>query len=159
MHDLHGFFLEVLRLALWLVILCAVLLPIERAFALRPTALVRKGTWVDLGHYFLNSLAVTFAVGLSMAVAAAAARHALPQAVHDTVAAMPVWARLMAAFLVGETGFYWGTGCRTNGPCSGASMQSTTARSTWISSSTPGPTRSISLSSACSASYPCASSA
>jgi sterol desaturase/sphingolipid hydroxylase (fatty acid hydroxylase superfamily) len=108
MHHVHLFLVEGERLAVWLVLLCAVLVPLERTFSLRPATLLRRGVRVDLCHYFLNSLAVSFLVGVPMAMAAAIARELLPQGVHAAIAAMPGSLRLVLAFAVGETGFYWG---------------------------------------------------
>ena len=44
------------RLSIWLALLSAVFVPLERLFALRPQALFRKGIATDLGYYFISGL-------------------------------------------------------------------------------------------------------
>jgi sterol desaturase/sphingolipid hydroxylase (fatty acid hydroxylase superfamily) len=109
LHWLSSLVVDVARLALWLAILAAIFVPLERLFALHPRARRPRAALAgDLGLYFLNSLAPAFLLGLPMAMLVAVAHRIVPGAYYDRVAGLPVWLQLGAAFLIGETGFYWG---------------------------------------------------
>jgi sterol desaturase/sphingolipid hydroxylase (fatty acid hydroxylase superfamily) len=103
-----GLLLQVVRLALWLVILTAVFAPLEHFFSLRPGKLFGKGWQTNLGWYFINSLAPLFLLGPPSALIALVIHAVLPASVTDAAAALPLWARMVAAMVVGEVGFYWG---------------------------------------------------
>lgn len=104
---LHGLIVNLLRLGLWLIILSAVLLPLERLFALRRQKVFRKQVGVDLGYYFLNGLVPGLLLGAPMAAVVFAAHRLIPGGVLAAVSAWPVWARAAAAMVAGETGYYW----------------------------------------------------
>ena len=95
-------------LCLWLALLSAVFVTLERLFALRPSRVLRPGFAADLAYYFLSSLLPGVLLSAPLALAAWAAHAALPGAWHAGVAALPLWARVLATFVVGEIGFYWG---------------------------------------------------
>ena len=99
---------DVFRLAVWLVILSAVFVPLERAFARRPGPLLRPQWRTDLGYYFLNNLVPALLLSLPLAGLAWLARHTVPAGWVATVAALPLWAKLLLTLVVGEFGFYWG---------------------------------------------------
>lgn len=101
-------FVDTVRLAIWLVILAAIFVPLERFFALRGRGGSRFGLAQDLGLYFLNSLLPALLLGTPMALVVTVSRHVLPPGYFAWVAALPLAIQLMAAFLVGEVGFYWG---------------------------------------------------
>ncbi len=105
---LQAFTIDVLRLCLWLLILAAIFVPLERLFALHPQKTFRQAVFVDLGYYFLSSLLPALLLSAPLAVIAWAAHRLVPGSVHAAVAAWPVWLRALAALLVGEVGFYWG---------------------------------------------------
>lgn len=100
--------LQILRVTIWLAILAAVFVPLERLFALRPQKIFRKAIVTDVGYYFLNSLLAGFLLSFPLAVMAWAVRHYLPVAMVVFVTGLPLWARLSAAMVVGEIGYYWG---------------------------------------------------
>ncbi|HEX4180900.1 MAG TPA: sterol desaturase family protein [Caulobacteraceae bacterium] len=100
--------LQVVRLAIWLVILTAVFAPLEHFFSVRPAKLFQKGWRTNLGWYFVNSLAPLFLLGPPSALIALGIHAVLPAAVTGAAAALPLWARMVAAMVVGEVGFYWG---------------------------------------------------
>lgn len=99
--------IEVLRLSIWLVLLAALFVPVERLFALHPQAVLRKNVLADLGFYFLNSLLPGFILGLPMGLLAVSTHAAMP-GVAATMEALPLWARLCLGLLIGELGAYWG---------------------------------------------------
>ena len=99
---------EALRLSLWLVLLAAVFVPVERLFALHPKAVLRPAIWADLGFYFLNSLLPGFILGLPLSILAAGVHQVMPAGFEAAVTESPLWAKLCAGLLVGELGAYWG---------------------------------------------------
>ena len=105
---LQAFTIDVLRLCLWLLILAAIFVPLERLFALHPQKTFRQAVFVDLGYYFLSSLLPALLLSAPLAIIAWAAHRLVPGSVHAAVAAWPIWLRALAALLVGEVGFYWG---------------------------------------------------
>lgn len=100
--------LQVARLTVWLVLLTIVFVPLERLFALHPKPKRARTIASDLVYYFVNSLAPAVVVAIPMSVLAALARSATPAAYVDFVAALPLTARIAAALVVGEIGYYWG---------------------------------------------------
>jgi len=70
---LSGFAVDVLRLCIWLVLLCAVFLPLERWFALRRSPRLRPQLLNDLGYYFINSLLTSILLAAPLAVLVVAA--------------------------------------------------------------------------------------
>ncbi len=105
--QLLAFAANILRMAIWLAILSAVFVPIERLFALHKQKILRKQIAVDAGYYFINGLVPGLILGVPMALVVRAAHHVIPGAATDTIAALPMWARAMAAMVVGETAYYW----------------------------------------------------
>ena len=108
MQLLHLFAIDVLRLALWLAVLAAVFVPLERWFALRAAPAWRRQSGVDLAYYFISSLLPAALLALPMALLAMALRHVLPDALSTWADAMPGWGRWGLALVIGEIGTYWG---------------------------------------------------
>ena len=100
--------IDVARLGLWLMLLAVVFVPLERLFGLRAAAIWRRGTSVDVGFYFLNSLLPGFILSVPLAFVAWGAHQVVPATIQDGIAALPFWARMAAALVIGEIGFYWG---------------------------------------------------
>lgn len=107
-HWFLSLIIDVMRLAIWLVLLAAIFVPLERLFALHPRQGRRANLGADLGLYFLNSLIPAFLIGLPMAVLVAAMHRIVPADYYGWVAALPLWLQLAATFVIGEFGFYWG---------------------------------------------------
>jgi len=105
---LPAFALEVLRLSVWLLLLLLIFVPLERLFAVRPQKIFRKGFPVDVAYYFLTGLLPKVLLVLPMALFAWGLHYVVPHGLHTRIAALPLWARLAAALVVGEFGFYWG---------------------------------------------------
>ncbi len=105
---LQKLLVDLLRLALWLLILAAIFVPLERLFALHRQRIFRRQVGVDLGYFFLNGLLPGLVLSGPLAMVAWATQSLLPGGVHATVAAWPLWLRVLAAMLVGEIGYYWG---------------------------------------------------
>ncbi len=100
--------LSVLRVCVWLLILAVIFMPLERLFAVRPQQTFRKSVIGDLGFYFISGLVPNLLLAVPLSLAAYVAYHFVPWRVHAAVAAWPLWLRAVAAFVVGDLGFYWG---------------------------------------------------
>lgn len=106
--SLPGSAVAVLRLAVWLILLSAIFIPLERFFSVRPGKPASTDRLHDLVYYFLNSLLPAFAISIPLSMIAVFAHHFIPSVVPATLSALPLPARLALAFVIGEIGFYWG---------------------------------------------------
>jgi sterol desaturase/sphingolipid hydroxylase (fatty acid hydroxylase superfamily) len=105
---LVGFIMDFLRTSLWFFILMAIFVPIEKLFALHRQPVFRKAFGVDTGYYFLTGLLPKLLLIGPMALLASSLHYVMPSGVQNFSAGLPLWARLAAALVVGEIGFYWG---------------------------------------------------
>jgi sterol desaturase/sphingolipid hydroxylase (fatty acid hydroxylase superfamily) len=96
------------RLTVWLIVLVAVFGLLERAFALHRQKLARKAFFQDLGYYFLSGFSAGRLLILPMSAIAWGLHHVVPGSVQTLATGLPVAARMAAATVVGEIGFYWG---------------------------------------------------
>ncbi|WP_165228954.1 sterol desaturase family protein [Aquisphaera insulae] len=103
----QAFLRDVFQLTVWLAILSAIFVPLERLFAAHPRRIFRREFGVDLCYYFLNSLLTAFLISVPLSLAAWLTRRTLPPGFLETMAGLPVWARASAAMIVGEVGYYW----------------------------------------------------
>jgi sterol desaturase/sphingolipid hydroxylase (fatty acid hydroxylase superfamily) len=108
MQGLQAVMVEAARLSLWLALLMAIFVPLERLFGIDPQRVWRRGMWADLLFYFGNGVLLNVVLAVPVALLATLLRHGLPTAVTNVTAAMPFSLRLLATFVVGELGFYWG---------------------------------------------------
>lgn len=99
---------DVFRLCVWLVLLTTVFVTLERLFPLQPRRVLRPQFWVDVGYFFFSSLLSSALLSAPLAIAAWTAHRVVPADLHAAVAAAPLWLRIAATFVIGETGFYWG---------------------------------------------------
>lgn len=100
--------IPILRLSLWLALLAALFVPLERLFAVRPEKVLRKSIGVDLGYYFLNGLLTALLLSVPIGLVAWLAHRAIPDKFLTAVGALPLWARMLAGLVAGEIGYYWG---------------------------------------------------
>jgi len=108
MFDLHECALSALRMCAWLLLLTAVFVPLERLCGAQPAESRRRNWPHDLAYYFISSLVPVVLLGVPAALLAAAGRHLMPAGVVQAVQSLPPAVRLGLAFLIGETGYYWG---------------------------------------------------
>lgn len=108
MQHISQFAIDVARLAAWLVLLAIVFVPIERLFALRPARIWRREVGVDIGYYFINNLVPTLILAVPVAALTWVLNRLVPADVLHWSAALPTWARYVAAIVVVEIGTYWG---------------------------------------------------
>jgi sterol desaturase/sphingolipid hydroxylase (fatty acid hydroxylase superfamily) len=107
-----AFGFDVARLVIWLVILVAIFVPLERLFGLHPAKIWRKQVGVDLAWYFINSLLPAMIIAVPLSILARALHGADPGSdlgrYYTAVAAWPLWLKFLTAFLVNDIGAYWG---------------------------------------------------
>ena len=106
--QIHALLISTARLSAWLLLLAVVFLPLERLFAVYPRKILTKTLASDIGFYFLSGLIPGLLLAPPMALVAVGAHMIVPSSLHAAVAALPIWARALAALVVGEIGFYWG---------------------------------------------------
>jgi sterol desaturase/sphingolipid hydroxylase (fatty acid hydroxylase superfamily) len=102
------FVIDVLRLALWLIVLAAVFVPLERLFSIRVERVRRAGIGTDLLYYFLSSLLPAALLALPAAVMGTALHRVLPAGWFSATAELPALAKFGLALVVAEFGAYWG---------------------------------------------------
>jgi sterol desaturase/sphingolipid hydroxylase (fatty acid hydroxylase superfamily) len=105
---IHALAISVVRLSVWLALLAVVFLPAERLFAVRPRKIFGKSLASDVGFYFISGLVPGLLLAPPLTLVAIGAHAVVPWRVHTAIADLPVWARALAALVVGEIGFYWG---------------------------------------------------
>ena len=104
---IEGFVNQVVHLSVWLVLLIAIFVPLERLFALRPAKFWRAQTGVDLAWYFINSIVPAAIIAIPLALLAAALATLDPLGLYSTILTWPLWLKLVAAFFVNDLGAYW----------------------------------------------------
>lgn len=102
------FVAAVVRLSVWLVLLTAVFVPLERWFGARHAARPRRELLQNLVYYVMSSLVPIVLLSIPAALLAVIAQHVVPAALVSAVQALPLAPRIALVFVVGEIGFYWG---------------------------------------------------
>lgn len=92
----------------WLFLLIAIFVPLERLFAVNRQPALRPQMLADLGYYFLTGLIPTLILAFPLGAIAALSRQIIPQAYFLWIVALPIGVQIVAAFVIGELGFYWG---------------------------------------------------
>lgn len=108
LNELPAYVLQPLKLCIWLAILSVIFVPLERICALHPHKIFRKAILTDVGYYFLSSILPSLALSVPLAAVAWGVHRVVPAGFTGAIAGLPLWARLAAAMVVGEIGFYWG---------------------------------------------------
>ena len=103
-----SFALDIVRLCVWLVILMIIFVPLEKLCAVYPRKVFRRAFGTDVAYYFLSGLLPRLLLVLPMNLVAGIIHRAQPLGLYSWVADLPLWIRLVAAFVVGEAGSYWG---------------------------------------------------
>jgi len=106
--QIFAFVLAVSKLAVWLVLLVAIFVPLERLFALHPAKIFRKQVGVDLAWYFINSLLPAAILAIPLSLLANLLRGANPFGLYSAVAIWPLWIKFPLMFVVNDIGAYWG---------------------------------------------------
>jgi sterol desaturase/sphingolipid hydroxylase (fatty acid hydroxylase superfamily) len=105
---LPTFALDVIRLCVWLALLSAIFVPLERLFPLYRQKVFRPELVTDLAYYFLSSLLPKMLLIVPLAILGWGLHRFVPGSLHRFAGELPLWARFAAALLVAEIGFYWG---------------------------------------------------
>ena len=108
MHYLIGVLNLALHLAVWLVLLTAILLPLEQLFVLHRRRRSLRRTATDLAFYFMNGIIPTMIAAIPLALLAAVVRRATPEAYSQWVGDLPLAVKIVAALFIAEIGAYWG---------------------------------------------------
>ena len=113
---LPAFFVDIARLCVWLLLLMAIFVPLERLFSAHPQKIFRKFFFRDLGYYFLSGVLPKILLVIPMAMIAWVLHRIVPGEWHTWVN----WAFIGA--IVGLTKF----------PFCGAFMWFTIVLKKWI---------------------------
>jgi sterol desaturase/sphingolipid hydroxylase (fatty acid hydroxylase superfamily) len=105
---MHSLILEIIRLAVWLLLLCAIFVPLERLAGIERQAFYRAGFLTDIGYFMLNSILVGMVLGIPLIILGGVVHQFIPSGVLRAISTLPGWARLLLGLVVGEFGFYWG---------------------------------------------------
>jgi sterol desaturase/sphingolipid hydroxylase (fatty acid hydroxylase superfamily) len=93
---------------LWLFLLIAIFVPLERLLAVNRQPTLRPQMLADLGYFFLSGLIPTLVLAFPLGAITALSRQMLPDAYFIQIVMLPVWMQIILALVVGEFGFYWG---------------------------------------------------
>lgn len=99
---------NIFRLAIWLVVLTAVFVPLERFLPVKRRATERGHKSTDVALYFVNNVLPNLLLAIPLAAVAWAAHRVLSVAWMETIAGLPLFLRLVCTVAVGEVGSYWG---------------------------------------------------
>lgn len=108
MRHLAVYSLDVARLAVWLVLLIAIFVPLERLCSVHPAKIWRKQIGVDLAWYFVNSLTPAAVLSVPLALLARALHGLNPGGFYSIVGAWPFWLKLVLMLILNDIGAYWG---------------------------------------------------
>ena len=106
--SLQQLMIELARLLLWLALVMAIFVPLERRFPQRTQPILRPSFAADLGYYFLNGLLPKLLLALPLSALAWLFHSLSDNSYFAAMAAMPVRLRFLLALLVGDAGAYWG---------------------------------------------------
>ena len=103
----HYFLIEVRNLTIWLIALSAVFVPLERICAVHPHRGMRRGMLQDAAYYYLSSIIPLTVLSVLNALLITVLRRYMPGIVSEMIGELPVPARAILSFVLGETGYYW----------------------------------------------------
>jgi sterol desaturase/sphingolipid hydroxylase (fatty acid hydroxylase superfamily) len=107
-HYLASLPLDLLRMCIWIVILLAIFIPLERCFAARPQQVFRKEFFIDLGYYFLNGLLIDLLLILPLSMLTWIVHHFAPSSMlYAWAAQLPLRTRFVMALVIGDLAVYW----------------------------------------------------
>lgn len=101
-------FKVVISQIIWLFLLIALFVPLERLAGVHRQPTRRPQMLVDLGYFFLSGLIPVFILSIPLGTITALSRYTLPESYVLGVTALPVAVQVGLAILIGEFGFYWG---------------------------------------------------
>lgn len=99
---------QMIHLSVWLAVLAAIFVPLERLCAIqRPTGF-RRQLPLDLFLYFASGFVPALVLAAPLAALTALAQSHLPEDYCTALDRLPGPGRLTISFAVAEVGFYWG---------------------------------------------------
>lgn len=104
---LYSLVIEIVRLTIWLLLLCAIFVPLERLAGIKRQVFFRPEFLTDLGYYAINAVLIGLGLGVPLAVLGGAVHQLVPTPALAAIAAWPWWVRLVAALIVGDFFVYW----------------------------------------------------
>jgi sterol desaturase/sphingolipid hydroxylase (fatty acid hydroxylase superfamily) len=99
--------IELARLLLWLALVMAIFVPLERRFPQRRQPVLRTQFAEDLGLFFLNGLLPKLLLALPLTALAWLFHSLAHSGYYAAMAAMPVRLRFLLALVAGDVGAYW----------------------------------------------------
>ena len=105
---LATFAIDLLRQCAWLALLTIVFVPLERLFSLHSQKIFRRSFASDLFYWFMNGLLPKVVLVVPLTVLSAGFHRLVPLAFYAYMTGLPLWLRMSAAMVAGETGAYWG---------------------------------------------------
>lgn len=108
MTEFSTFVTQVMRLAIWLALLTAIFLPLERWFALKASPWRRAEIGNDLAYYFINNIVPAILLAVPLAALATLLLRVVPAGFYDNVRSLPLWVSIPLGLVVADIGAYWG---------------------------------------------------
>lgn len=106
--ELMHLLLTMRSMVVWLFLLTAIFVPLERLFSVVRQPTLRPHLLADLGYFFMTGLIPTLILAFPLGAIAALSREMIPEAYLLWIIALPIPVQIAVAFIVGEFGFYWG---------------------------------------------------
>ncbi|WP_165324639.1 sterol desaturase family protein [Rhizorhabdus phycosphaerae] len=106
--DLEHYLRTAMSLFVWLVLLTAIFVPLERLAGRHRQTTLRPQMLADLAYFFMTGLIPTLVLAMPMAVIGATGRQIVPEAYTLWIIGLPIWLQILVALAIGEFGFYWG---------------------------------------------------
>lgn len=106
--DLEHYLRTAVSLFIWLALLTAIFVPLERLAGRHRQTTLRPQMFTDLAYFFMTGLIPTFVLAMPMAVLGATGRQIVPEAYTLWIIGLPIWIQILVALAIGEFGFYWG---------------------------------------------------
>ena len=106
--ELMPLLLTMRSMVIWLFLLTAIFVPLERMFAVARQPTLRPHLLADLGYFFMTGLIPTLILAFPLGAIATVSRAIIPEAYPLWIISLPIPVQILLAFLVGEFGFYWG---------------------------------------------------
>ncbi|TRW15350.1 sterol desaturase family protein [Glacieibacterium frigidum] len=100
--------MQVMKLSVWLALLTAIFVPLERWFALKASPWRRAEIGNDLAYYFINNIVPAMLLALPLAALATLLQHVVPAGFYEGVRALPLWVSIPLGLVVADIGAYWG---------------------------------------------------
>ncbi len=97
---------RLLGLCVWLLLLMALMVPLERRWPLYRQAVLREGFTDDLAYFFLGGIVPAFVVIVFATLAQQVQQHG-PAAFYAWLASVPFALRVVATIVIGEIAYYW----------------------------------------------------